>query len=130
MFSRFKENDEVICCYGGKPSKFWDDRDSFKSKSEFPYSYDPICIWGDEYADNNGSIYTDRLLHWDFPKHDELCMKHFGDKGQYWNNRDPNKIEAFLRDWVDDQELELIYITEFCNLSNGYPTWLLAFKHG
>ena len=78
----------------------------------------------------NGTIYTDRLLQWDFAKHDELCDKHFGNAGQYWDNREPEKIEAFLRDWCDDQKLTLVQVTEYCNVANGFPTWRLDFHKG
>lgn len=123
------ENDELTYCVGGTPSKFWNpDHGKFKSKQSHPYSYDPILIWGDEHEASSGSIYTDRLLQWDYDKHDELCEKHFGNRGQYWNDRDPKLIEAFMQDWVGNPNLKLVYITEFCNVSNGYPCWLLAYQ--
>ena len=118
---------QPIFCIGGKPSKFWNGVGRFKNKASHPYSYDPICIWGDE--TKGSGEYTDRLWQWDHKKHDRLCKKHFGDEGQYWNRRDPEKIEAFLRDYHDDPTIKLTFITEFCNVSNGYPTWLLGFTH-
>lgn len=123
------ESGELTYCDGGTPSKFWNpNHGKFRSKHSHPYSYDPILIWGDEHAESSGSVYTDRLLQWDFDKHDELCKKHFGNKGQYWNDRDPKLIEAFMRDWTDNQNLTLVFVTEFCNQSNGYPCWLLGYK--
>jgi len=126
----FKDGDDtIIHCEGGMPSKFWQSGNgNFKSKSSHPYNYDPILIWGVEEAETSGSLYTDRLLMWDHEKHNTLCKKHFGDEGQYWNNRDPKLIEAFLQDWHENPELSLVYITEFCNASNGYPCWLLGFN--
>jgi len=106
-----------------------------RTKAEYPYSYDPFVVWQDRSGamekvceDATGSVYTDRLLQWDWDKHNDLCLKHFGDKGQYWDNRDPKKIEAFLRDWTNDPKLHLIQVREYCNVSNGYPTWLLVYK--
>ena len=75
----------------------------------------------------NGTVYTDRLLQWDFAKHDRLCEKHFGDTGQYWDRRDPNLIANFLRDWYDNPEIVLCEVIEYCNVSTGYPTWRLDF---
>ena len=102
-----------------------------RTKQEYPYSYDPYVLWqhtDEDVLDNiNGSMYTDRLLQWDFDKHDELCQKHFGDKGQYWNDRDPEKIEAFVRDWCDDQSITFARLTEDCNHNNGFPVWLLSY---
>jgi hypothetical protein len=102
-----------------------------RPKHEYPYSYDPYVLWqhdDESVLDQiNGSMYTDRLLQWDFDKHDKLCEKHFGDKGQYWNNRDPKKIEAFVRDWCEDQGLTFARLTEYCNHGNGFPVWLLSY---
>lgn len=97
-----------------------------KTKLSHPYSYDPIiqfCTSGEA----NGTIYTDRFLQWDFAKHDLLCTKHFGDVAQYWDGREPTKIEAFLRDWCEDPTLKLVGVTEHCNVSNGFPVWRLDF---
>jgi len=99
-----------------------------RTKQTHPYSYDGFVQWrGGKNNEATSTIYSDRLLQWDFAKHDELCQKHFGNKGQYWNNREPEKIEAFLRDWVDDQNLKLILVMEYCNVSNGYPCWRFDF---
>lgn len=95
-----------------------------RAKSSHPYSYDGFVLWrGGCNGEANNTIYSDRLLRWDWDKHNELCLKHFGDEGQYWNNRKPKKIEAFLRDWTGCPELKLILIMEYCNQSNGYPCW-------
>jgi len=95
-----------------------------RTKIAHPYNYDGFVLWRCDRVGNNGStIYSDRLLQWDFDKHDELCMKHFGNKRQWWNDRDHDKIEAFLRDWIDNQNLHLFLIMEYCNQSTGYPVW-------
>ena len=100
-----------------------------RTKQEYPYSYDGFVSWrGGENKEANNTIYSDRLLQWDFAKHDRLCEKHFGNKGQYWNSREPKLIEAFLRDWLVDQNLKLIFVMEYCNVSSGYPCWRFDFK--
>lgn len=71
-------------------------------------------------------VYSDRLVHWDYNKYNELCIKHFGNRGQYWNNREPEKIEAFLSEYFD-KEVDFIRKKQFENVSNGYPYWLLTF---
>lgn len=100
-----------------------------KTKWSHPYSYDPIVQFiksGSVIA--NGTIYTDRLYQWDFSRANELQDKHFGSRSQYWDRFQPKDIEAFLRDWCNDPELELIKIVEYCNVSTGYPTWRLDYN--
>lgn len=104
---------------------------ALRSKLEYPYTYDPFILhrFG-ENDEANGTAYTDRLWQQDHKKYDRLCMKHFGDRGQYWDQRDPKKMEAFLKDWMDDPNLKLIFVEEHCNHSTGYPVWRLDFRSG
>lgn len=100
-----------------------------RTKELHPYSYDPFTLWhrgGNENA--NGTIYTDRLYQWDYVKHDELCKRHFGDTGQYWDRRSPTAVQEFLREWCEDKNLLLIEIMEYCNYSTGYPVWRLDYR--
>ena len=95
-----------------------------RSKEEYRYSYDGFIQWrGGKNEDANGTIYSDRLLNWDFKKHDRLCQKVFGNKGQYWDRRNSKDIEKFLRLWTGDKKLKLVSVMEYCNWANGYPFW-------
>ncbi len=95
-----------------------------RSKATHPYTYDGFVQWrGGANNEANSTIYSDRLFQWNAAKHDELCMKHFGNTGQYWNLREPEKIESFLRDWTENQNLKLIFVMEYCNQATGYPCW-------
>ena len=76
----------------------------------------------------NGTVYSDRMLQWDYKKHDDLCQKHFGDKSQYWSGRSPEKIQAFLRDYMNDQNVLLCRIEYCVNASSGYPIWRFDYK--
>ena len=99
-----------------------------RTRLTHPYNYDGFVLWrGGENGEATGTIYTDRLIQWDFDKHDELCVKHFGNRGQYWDQREPEKIEAFLRDWTGCAELRLILVMQYCNQATGYPTWRLDY---
>lgn len=75
------------------------------------------------------TVYSDRLFQWDSEKYNRLCAKHFGNTGQLWNNRDPKKIELFLRDYCDNQSLILCRIEEHKNMSTGYPLWRFDYKN-
>lgn len=92
-------------------------------------SYYPQFLFDNGQKATN-TVYSDRLYQWDPKKHDDLCMKHFGNTGQYWSSRDPEKIEAFLRDYINDQKIILCRIEEHENSSTGYPLWRIDFLHG
>lgn len=102
-----------------------------KTKQSHPYSYDPIILWtdGSDTLEPTDSVYTDRLYQWDYKKHNTLCQKHFKNEGQYWDRRNPELIQAFLRDYLDNPNLVLTKIIEYCNVSNGYPVWRFDFAH-
>jgi hypothetical protein len=96
-----------------------------RTKEEYPYSYDGFVVWrGGENGEANSTIYSDLLRRWD--KNgvlDTLLKKHFGNTGDYWDNREPGAIEAFLKDYLGKNNLRLIFVMEYCNMSNGYPLW-------
>jgi len=97
-----------------------------KTKYTNPYDYDPITIFHKE--DSKTGVYSDRLSQWDHEKYNRLCKKHFGNIGQYWDKREPEKVEAFLRDYIGKQNLMLCNIVEYCNVATGYPVWYFGYK--
>lgn len=101
--------------------------EDYRSKLTHPYNYSPILQWQGKETPN-ASVYTDRLYTWDHELHDSLCQKHFGDKGQYWSDRSPEKIQDFLRERFDLPNLILCSVEEHCNASSGFPVWHLSYK--
>lgn len=99
-----------------------------KTPLSHPYNYESFVVWQKEGFDCKGefvgAVYSDRLFQWDTKKHDELCMKHFGNRGQYWDKREPEKIEAFLRDYWERPDTELLMVMQGCNQATGYPVWI------
>lgn len=94
-----------------------------------PCSYDTFMIYRKDVNEKvNYTCWSDRLWQWDYKKYNELCLKHFGNQGQVFYDREPNLIQKFLRDYLEDDQLELIYIMQGCNQSSGYPLWLFAVK--
>lgn len=95
-----------------------------RSKLTHPYNYDPIVQWRGGTKANN-TVYSDRLLQWNYNKHNELCRKHFGDVAQLWDSKErtPEKIQDFLREYLDKPDLVLCVVTEYCNQSTGFPYW-------
>lgn len=102
-----------------------------KTKWSHPYNYDPIVTFhkrGRPQGWATHTVYTDQLRQWDDRKYDDLCKRHFGDHRDFWGNRAPEKIEAFLVEWTKISGLELVTVTEYCNPPNGYPVWRLDYR--
>ena len=92
-----------------------------------------IIEYNSPYIYNNGiepndTVYSDRLFQWDSKKYNKLCKKHFGDESQYWSNREPQKIESFLRDYIGNKKIILCRIEQQENKSTGYPLWRIDYK--
>jgi hypothetical protein len=98
-----------------------------RTKWSHPYSYDPIVQYQNSALGATGTIYTDRMLQWDYERHNALANKHFGNEGQRWDIRPVEQVRDFLRDWVGDQSLEIVLIEEQCNQATGYPAWRIDF---
>jgi hypothetical protein len=117
--------------FGIQDSRFvdWAGRPVWKTPDECPYSYDAYVIWrkDDSTMRVGHTSYSDRLLQWDYDKHNKLCMKHFGNEGQMWDGREPCKVEAFLKDYHGEPGLGLVGIMKGCNVSNGFPYWLFLY---
>lgn len=101
-----------------------------RTKHEWPYAYDPFTVWGAQGQGANDSVYTDRLYQWDYEKTDRIGKEIFGTgvMGWFGQNMDPERVQTFLRRWHDDDTIILTRVVEFCNASNGYPTWLLVYR--
>jgi len=122
--------DFINCDYGIEyisPYRDWDGNAVERTPNEYRYSYDAYVQYKKEDKYEH-CVYSDRLLQWDYEKHNKLCKNHFDNEGQYWDNRSIENIEAFLRDYYDKQDLELIGKMEGCNVSNGYPYWIFMFN--
>jgi len=107
-----------------------------KSKHEYPYTYDEFLQWEVKsntfkgYANEDSAVYSDRLYQWDPTRYNENCRYVFGNEGQYWDNRNPEDIEKFLRLQLEDQTISLQWIIEGCNPSSGYPYWVFGTTRG
>lgn len=106
-----------------------DGRPVTRTKETHPYNYDEFVVWESGVPIKNG-VYSDRLYQWNPNKHDRLCEKHFGNRGQYWSNRSREKIEAFLKDYFECfVDLKLVRICEGCNQASGYPVWRFEYTY-
>lgn len=99
-----------------------------RTKYSHPYSYDPFTVWGAASKECNGSEYTDRLAEW-YPKYREIGLRIFDGYHRWFGSGcSGEKIEAFLRELMDDPTLTLTRVVEYCNASSGYPVWRVDFK--
>lgn len=98
-----------------------------RTKYTHPYSYDGFVLWmSKEYSPTQaaGTVYSDRLYEWDYEKAVRLGKQH---EIKRWDNTDPKRIEAFLRDWNENPRLRLVLVMEYCNHASGYPCWRFDF---
>lgn len=100
-----------------------------KTRHIHPYSYDPYV---QERCGPNSeattTIYSDRLLQWNYKNTRRLLHKHFyngemGSDGDYYNGRSAYKISKFLSEWFR-KKVKVVLVMEGCNVSNGYPYWI------
>lgn len=109
------------------------DRPVQRDQFSHPYSYDGFVTHrAGPNSEATGTVYSDRLMQWDWKKYNVLSKKHFGNEGQnfYLTDRTPAKIEAFLRDYNDNPKLKLVLIMQYCNQSSGYPVWRFDYNDG
>lgn len=125
-------NNEYYFPYGGRVDEHGNPVK--RTKEEYPYSYDGFVQERvHPNSKSTGTVYTDRLLQWDYTKTRKLLKKHFesiSDKGgDYWSGRSAESIQKFLRDWFADETIVVTLVMEYCNVSNGYPTWRIDYFH-
>jgi hypothetical protein len=104
-------------------------RPTHRTKYDHPYSYDAFVVWrGGSNAAIDDSAYSDRLYEENPERFNRLCLKYFGDSAQFWDKRNPQLTEAFLREWLNLPTLRLILVMEMAK-GNGYPCWRFDFAH-
>ena len=93
-----------------------------------PYSYEPFVQWIDDYNKEKGhTVYSDRMFQWDSEKYNKCCDEIFGNHGQYFDNRNPDKINQFLNKYFG-KEVKLTAILQYCNVSTGFPYWRFIYE--
>lgn len=99
-----------------------------RTPMSYPYSYDSYVQWmGDYHKGQSHSVYSDRLWSWDSIKFNKCCKEVFGNTGQYFDNRTPEKINEFLNKYFD-KEVKLTAILNCCNVSSGFPYWCFIYE--
>ena len=107
----------------------WEGNPTERTPDNARYTFEPYVVY--KLADKYQHVdYSDRLFQFDPDKYNELCKKHFNNESQAWDRRDVKSIESFLRDYHDDQKLELVGVMHGCNVGNGFPYWMFMFNDG
>lgn len=66
-----------------------------KNKFDYPYNYSPITIWINRDIESNNTVYSDRLINWNYSKYIKCCKEIWNNKSQYFNNREPKRYRDF-----------------------------------
>ena len=107
----------------------WTGEPITRTQSSHPYSYEAFTMFGKNTEGTSG-MYSDRMICWDHEKYNRCCKEVWDNHGQYFDRRGrcPKSIEKFLQLYNDNDKLELTWIVQDCNVSNGYPVWYFQFK--
>ena len=116
---------------GSRPRDI-DGKPAERPRSSHPYSYSEFLLWplsfGEPITGWDHAVYTDRLQQWDSEKYGRLCREHM--PGKRWDNTTPEQVTAFMRAYNEDPGLRVVAVQECCNVSSGYPIWILHYKSG
>lgn len=91
------------------------------------YSYSEFFHFGSrETIAQSGvtAVYNDRLWQWDYKKTERLSKEHIGCR---WEHAGRAKLSAFMSAW-EDKPVEVVAFAEGCNISNGYPYYILWYR--
>lgn len=98
-----------------------------KTKWDYPYSYDPILIYKSSNFKQDKSFYSDRLVLWDKKENLDILKKKYHLNDYCWSNQPVEVLNNFISDFFE-QKIEINRIIEMCNVSNGYPYWLINYS--
>lgn len=87
----------------------------------------PAYTDNEYYKGNNTTLYSDRLLQWDYDKFNACCQQVWGNTRQNFYNRTPEEIERFLSIYLA-KSVKLTRITQETNASTGCPYWRFDIK--
>ncbi len=101
-----------------------------RTKFTHPYSYDGFVVWDERAGEDqpDTTVYADRLFQWNPEKYNHACEQVFGNRGQYWHEREAVDIEKFLHIYTGNESLKLLMVMEYCDQARGYPCWRFDYK--
>lgn len=104
----------------------WVDPSRTNSKITHPYSYSEFYIFGGPAANraSDGADYSDRLWQWDYDRAQRLWKEHCDCR---WAQAGADKLSAFMSAY-HGRPLVVTALAEGCNVSNGYPYWIVWYR--
>ncbi len=116
------DDDTLYLDLNGKPVK--------RTPWTHPYSYDEFVLYKSEDFDPMDSmVYHDRMLQWDRDTFGKAVSKVWPEApgSQMFSGKSPVDINKFLNLYFG-KEVKLTAVLQGCNLSNGFPYWVFAYK--
>lgn len=106
----------------GEPNK--------RTPQTHPYSYDEFVVFKSEKFDPmDCMVYHDRMLQWDRDAFSRAVRKVWPDKShrQMFHGEKPEDINRFLNLYFG-KKVELTAVLQGCDVGNGFPYWVFAYK--
>jgi len=100
-----------------------------RTPEQAPYGYDPYFIWGDQDTVKGAdAVYSDRLSQWDYDKNSQCVRDHLptGRNDYAWRTANQKQASAYMTAYYG-KPYRAVAIAEGCNVSNGYPYWIIWF---
>lgn len=95
-----------------------------------PYSYEAFVLYkSKDYKETDSQVYSDRLLEWDSLAFKAAVREVWPEKpeSQMFNGKKAIDIQHFLSLYFR-KNVKLTAIMQGCNVGNGYPYWLFAYR--
>lgn len=104
-----------------------------RTPQDHPYSYDPYFLKGSRASIKGAQqAYSDRLRSWHSAEAFEAAKAECGIEGHgdyWWRSAGLAQMSAFLTK-LTGKDCKCVGIGEGCNVSNGYPYWIVWWKNG
>ena len=103
-----------------------------RTPSQYPYSFDEYVVEKlPDYEETDRAFYSDRFNRWySYEKIQEGRERFDIQHGDYfWDYTELPRLEKFLS-YVMNKNIHVTALLKGCNVSNGYPYWVIFYKEG
>lgn len=128
------ENDDMFShCVDGHYGELYLDlsgRPVERTPWSHPYSYSEYVIYKSKrFKQTDHMVYHDRLLQWNNIAFSKAVREVWPDEphSQMFGGKNPADINRFLNLYFG-KDVELTAVLQGCNIGNGFPYWVFAYK--